>query len=1037
MTNLLDTDGNKSSDNNRDEVAYLTPFAVQDLQDGHALYIAAIREINNHKEIHQKKISGPVIGAIEEIERFIRNNNGYNFYFTVNAFTRAARARQGPYALQNRVLLDIQTAGYDARENAASEQQYQKSKDAGLYLHDIFHHHQVTHDLVPSGNGSQMAVELPTTMRNELGPSKIIAWAEKQTETLGVTFDATKDAARLRRMPGTINIKGGRLAEFVGFWVYPNGPSPDFIEEVEAVWRAGGTSHPPSTESIGGDEVRRRPHFGPRRTLPYQVRPELTEQDLYHKTPEECLRAIFRGERLLFGDGDWKYPRAFTQKEMDLGASNGVIHQIIRRTQPRYNQQETQDHIDELRISPLNPYSCGKLCLHFPTKVLQYCPTCILYKGQRGSLVFMVSPIRAVEVNPGIDPRTIAARQVMNSEGNIIKVLKNPRAGGTYNIFQEGTQHGITIISHFTPTLSQVTDWPQGQDALEAFGYHKCPRWQKEIEEHPALKQIQILPTKGCWKCPLKWAGKCDLWRIIHNNIDIPTPILLTYSKLDGLLLADGIRGMAATEVLNKINSRRTLLCDEFHGPFWNMGWGLEIRRERLQNEAWVTLYEYTTLLPELINGIRSVRFYGSQKPEGQSVTGPTILPNMVDDFRLLVQQYQPFINNEIEQAGEEYYKKPMAFRRQNAFSNNYLNDDISNKLISGAVNELIRLIKEPRSCPNEFNPTQIEPIIYIISSPNVTISIHHEGNKGEYRVTQLLVPPTVQWNLISRFLSGFQGKIILNSATPPSFKIPFLPSNIILKEVNFGHFGEPLPISDRLLVIADTFRLGQKNWYQYEPAIIRFSKMLITVEGPGDVFFIAQSKEKSIWFKDKVPNALVDYAGSNKGEGIPLHVKVIVFLGAPEVPANALDALALELNSEREDYHSLSQALHSEKVHTTIRQWSGRHIDPEGQNRKIVICLGVRPKQVLQSFTWGKGRKVQISEITNEIEVTIEEVLAQPWGIVLPILREQEKAMALIESWLHGQLNLDGKQIGDAIERPHPHNIPKVPTAEKLGATK
>lgn len=513
------------------------------------------------------------------------------------------------------------------------------------------------------------------------------------------------------------------------------------------------------------------------------------------------------------------------------------------------------------------------------------------------------------------DPRTQAAREILEDCGGAVAVSKTIRAGFTtssvYAVEEMGKR--LLCIQPTTRIIKETVGAASGGDAVRVPGNGECLLLSEEIEECPILADLP-LSLPDCSKCP-GYDG-CAITEILRRpDFEVAA---LTYAKVQALMLSGSKTSEKIRQILGKADY---VLLDEAH----TLGFG----------------------------SVPSCRI------------GP--LPEVPGGFRVLEKvrgQWVDLLTLHGETIAELHEKSTNGATWQHLARTAYIPEPLAWRALSGAWSELRKLAKTGDM--ERADLLRLRDAIEILSFPWGTL---HYVSEDEGRTGSVVISGShgKGERAISEFLHNvvpYAGHIYVSGTLVEPHEGYF--SELSGKRARPVVFPDTKRASERVTLIPDTWSLNAGRFGRKLPAIIDQIRQIAEREREP-IYCLAPNVAKALVLRSKLKEAgvggvLVDYFRSDMSIGVARSERICIAVGMAELPSNALDPLAW---GKAEDERWIdSRRLRQQAVHAATWQSINRVRDPEGVTPSRVYMVGVTLEDVRKLARWGPNRQCELLRI-------------------------------------------------------------------------
>lgn len=467
---------------------------------------------------------------------------------------------------------------------------------------------------------------------------------------------------------------------------------------------------------------------------------------------------------------------------------------------------------------------------------------------------------------------------------------------------------------------------------------HSCLKNEEMCKLYPDLRKLPILPLADkCSEC--EYYGECPVTAIIRERkID---GIAITYQKLVALMIAMSSRpNTTAGEVIDRISRVRNFVFDEIH----EMQYGRSIS---------IRVYD------DSIGTAEDKRF--STQIYMPIVDDFPYLRKVISHFSMFMDEtttknavFEVFCNAECDQ----YFKYKLSKTVQNNYKEIEKGD--RNKTVMAVYSELIELTKNRRNYKLHMSDIlDLYKILCVITSERVVV--HAVRDKGHVKVSLVAIDRMFS-DMLKSYLMSIQNRparIFLTSATICShdYGFYFMPGTVV-KNLVFGHGGDPMNTNAKMLILADTKKYGttgRNSLYSKKKEILEKITAILHRYGDDEVIIVTLSMVEAIKLQQDLekfghPHPVTYYKAPSM-MGVSSKARVMIAVGMAEKPANAFDAIC--------ETKEQSLVLREEAVHCDTWQAWSRVKDPAGKVPSIVFALGCNYSDCVNCTTWGYCRKI------------------------------------------------------------------------------
>lgn len=586
-----------------------------------------------------------------------------------------------------------------------------------------------------------------------------------------------------------------------------------------------------------------------------------------------------------------------------------------------------------------------------------------------------------IEQYENTDPRSIKAREILDTDEPATLLYKVPRAGCTTSMSAEILKRGETSTS-IEPT-NRINSQPlkkaaelsgTGKTIIPILSNANCVYNKELIETCPEVARLGILPLHRCEdmegvRC--KHYDRCPITRPLRQVSGVGG-YAITYQKLVALSISTG---KIAKEILSTVLATDHLIFDEVHTIAYPDTIAVQVHPE-------IDISKYIDLdypvLPDVVSGFIDVLTNASDAIE--QINADALL----------------------------YTHKHLAHQitMDRIFK--------ESKDIGAGIRSLIELMinRSDYDLTVDEVVTLKDMLLLCAERRHVVhgvISTNSDGSKKTrifIKTSDAMSKATIQSTLTNYLDNSCRTRHVwLTSGTIPDMDgvLPVEPTPLM--------FGDPLDTNSMFAVIADRWRVSVKTLHDTK----RFNQIIDDIRNVVDQFgdekcTVCVMNKK---WHDKVENELKDYKNlqitwyaSDLTIGVESDRRIMIAVGLAEKPKNAYDAVALS-RSDGNDLGAVSDKLRVERVHIDTWQAWSRAKDPEGDVRSLVVALGCRSDDVKNVVTWCTNRKLEMSGVktTTGGSRTYYDVVGD--GIIGEKVRIIERGMnddvnELAERWLN-----------------------------------
>lgn len=563
-----------------------------------------------------------------------------------------------------------------------------------------------------------------------------------------------------------------------------------------------------------------------------------------------------------------------------------------------------------------------------------------------------------------IDPRKAAAHAVFEDVKEWQTLIhKTTRAGATTSLLVESLdryERFLCIVpTNRIATKTIVRDVKLFTERIDPNlvripANHSCKLNQQMIEEFPDLEFLPVLPLADkCEKC--EFFDECYVTDVLRNpNAD---GFVLTYSKLYALILAAKSRPSThAGKVLRVISKTRNVILDEVHELQFGKLTSLTVH----DNTGYFSLDKYIPLMSDFPSIRKIIAAFSL------IISDPTVQNAIFE------------VHGETEDSG--FYSRHIRKILPNP-SPEAEDDGKENRvnLIVGTYSEIIELTKNRKRYHLSLEDVlDLYKLLSISLNPRVAI---HGIRDGDVVKVQLSEIDIYFLDLLRSFITAMEKdkkRILLTSATIGSFDYGKLfEAGMRPRKYMFGENGDPLNTNNKMLILADSYRLhakGRNSIYNKRNEIISKIRAIVTAYGGENCLIVTLNKKEA----EKLQTALkgvgieheVTYYKSTDLMGVSATQRVMIAVGLAKKPVNSYDVIT---NSVEESRTMLAEAEHFD----SWQAWS-RVKDPDGKEKSVVFALGCTVEECEALTTYGFNRKVEIEPYERNqkkhVNVSIDE---------------------------------------------------------------
>lgn len=501
--------------------------------------------------------------------------------------------------------------------------------------------------------------------------------------------------------------------------------------------------------------------------------------------------------------------------------------------------------------------------------------------------------------------------------GKVLAIVKATRAGATTSLLKRACELGqktvivAPYIEIFDTTVEDVEKLISGAKPRIARipAYDEiCERIKAKIDVHPELKSLPFHFKPSCTSCELNGPSKCGLPKILNSEWDI---LGLTYAKLRALCLSGS---ETASDFLGKIKQVDNLILDEFVTGIITASPSIEIEEPHAYLEREFGYFD------------RMLKRFGKNTPEIMFWGG-------VANFAIAAEA----MGDKLDDRNYRVYENPVITDWGTFFQENF----------SKCWNLVEHLAVEGK------DTKILQQLVQIITSDRIFIF----KKEGKVSIKPL-------WELddiargsryLTRFVRDFfsKGKIVaLVDACLPDLN---LKENLQIDLLERFDWGDPLKTNQSQLVICDTHKIGETNFFKSRKLQEELKKSINSISeyhGANTVLVATQNKDMwavlEIWRKSKqIPqNLMTTYYRSDISRGItpdPMR-RVLILIGAPYLPKEAYLPETYMTIGQTKD---LQTAFKKSDMKSAFVNIIGRVKDPEGRELSIVYALGIKMDEV------------------------------------------------------------------------------------------
>lgn len=590
------------------------------------------------------------------------------------------------------------------------------------------------------------------------------------------------------------------------------------------------------------------------------------------------------------------------------------------------------------------------------------------------------------------EPQKLAAIALLEDhpDGNII-VHKVTRAGMTTGVIAASADRRekmVVIVPTKKISTSTVLETARGytEDMVEVMvrcpSNKECIKNKKLISRYPDMEALDLMPIGGeggggCRECD--HYHECPHTEVLRDDWIVCG---LTYHKLYALgMNAEAAKYRKKNEEEEPSISEQTwkeitsgtvnVLLDECHE--------LQKGDKKEIPVAWKTKDGLVR------HGLeRYYRLMGGDFPHVSSVL--KILQRMLDHKNVKEATDALFLDFETKKAGSKKMSKEIlnTWNVEEEYEEVGSERDVG--YIMDIISETVELMKVRRDyglAPKDV--AELQWYYFLVTSPSIHI---HAIREGRSIAVKAVAVNHEFHRMIAKFIAEVQKnwkhkRTILTSATVGSWNYKKLfPGGAKLRDVFFGHKGDPCDTSSRQFIFSDRWKLSAYGPYGLKnklPEIIEGIKKISAFFGSEEkVTVVAMNTRQMGMLKGEIHsvpelhNVTVTYYKSDDTMGVQGKGRVMILVGIAEKPINSFDAIA---PSKEESLRMLEEAVQADTY-----QALSRCKDPKGEKNSYVFGIGCTYEDLVKCVTWGTERKlIPKDENFREFDVEIKRHLPIP----------------------------------------------------------
>jgi hypothetical protein len=557
-----------------------------------------------------------------------------------------------------------------------------------------------------------------------------------------------------------------------------------------------------------------------------------------------------------------------------------------------------------------------------------------------------------IDKNESRDTRTALASGLFDKVpiGRHCIIHKTVRAGVTYSVTSESVNRNEPIVC-LVPTNKIAEETKGGLKTyinnplakiVRIRSNKECVLNTLKIQSFPDLNELPTMPLPSECGVGCVYYSECQNMNIF--KISDPDVIIMTHHKAEALTLSEHSSPISS-EILSILRSRgKNVLFDECHR--------LE-REERVD----ITVLKYNVDTAEQF--IENVEKY-------------KIIPDEFEKIHEVIELFDCLISNTnvltaesrvLECAKDENYFK----RHMNVLLETKDYIDVKKtgkeKLISQKIfEELIELmINRTKYDLTVKDVLLIYKMISLVTASKISVC--------SVRINKIIriniaASDDTHRRAIASFLTSMQygRRIILSSGTIGSYDYGRLFYNHEKPSpVMWGKRGDQLNTNSKLMILADTFKIGSYGRYSLSEMKSKIIDRVIKILSnfPHTKIIAMSAKDAGVIKEElKTRNITldkdqIDYYNSSDSIGVSSDYRSIIIIGLAYKPSNTYDPST--------DNAEESFKMWNEAVHADTWQAIGRVKDPNGKIPSVVFAIGVNVEDCFKVSMWGKGRTIDV----------------------------------------------------------------------------